>query len=101
MLYAIYCIDRAHAGSLRTDTRPAHVDYLKSQSDKIVLAGATLTDDGGTMTGSMIIISVPDRAAAETFSANDPFTAAGLFSSVAIHRMRKAFWGPEIGDAAE
>ncbi len=101
MLYAISCIDRTDAGSLRADTRPAHIEYLTTQSQKIVLAGATMTDDGATMTGSMIIINATDRAEAETFSADDPFTKAGLFASVSIQRMRKAIWNPQVGNAAE
>ena len=101
MLYAIHCTDRADAGSLRMDARPAHFDYLNSQNDKIVLAGATVSDDGGTMTGSMLIVNVATRAEAETFSNDDPFTKAGLFANVSIQRMRKAIWIPANGDAAE
>jgi len=101
MLYVISCTDRPDIGSLRTDTRPAHMDYLNSQTDKIVLAGAAMSDDGATMTGSVLIINVVDRAAAETFSADDPFTKAGLFASVSIQRMRKGIWIPANGDTAE
>lgn len=101
MLFAIACIDRADAGSLRADSRPAHIEYLKAQTDKIVLAGATMSDDGTAMTGSMLIVDVADRAEAEAFSAGDPFTEAGLFASVSIKRMRKAIWNPALGDAAQ
>ncbi|MHA1571523.1 MAG: YciI family protein, partial [Alphaproteobacteria bacterium] len=52
MLYAIHCTDRNDAGSLRMDTRPVHIDYLNTQSEKLVLGGATMSDDGQTMTGS-------------------------------------------------
>jgi len=101
MLYTIACVDRPDAGSLRADTRPAHMEYLQARSSKIVLAGATMTDDGATMTGSMIIINATDRAEADAFSAHDPFTKAGLFASVTINRMRKGIWNPATGDAAE
>ncbi len=95
-LYVITCIDKAGVADLRSETRPAHLDYLKTQDDKIVLAGALLTDDGETMTGSHFLVNVPDRATAETFSANDPFTQAGLFESVLISRVRKGFWSPGV-----
>ena len=95
-LYAITCIDKADAAALRTESRPAHIDYLKTQDDKIVLAGALLTDDGENMTGSHFLVNVPDRAAAETFSASDPFTRAGLFETILINRVRKGFWSPEL-----
>lgn len=96
MLYAIHCVDKPGSGGVRQAARPAHIDYLKGQNDVIVLAGATLADDGETMTGSQFIVNVPDRAAAETFSANDPFTEAGLFETVIINAMRKGFWNPEV-----
>ncbi len=95
-LYAITCTDKPDSAKLRTDTRPAHMDYLKTQNDKLVLGGATLTDDGETMTGSHFLVNVPDRAAAEQFNANDPFTKAGLFGQITINRVRKGFWSPEL-----
>lgn len=95
-LYAITCVDKPGTAALRAESRPAHIDYLKTQDDKIVLAGALLTDDGETMTGSHFLVNVPDRATAETFNANDPFTRAGLFETVLINRVRKGFWSPEL-----
>ncbi len=95
-LYVITCIDKAGVAKLRADARPAHIEYLKTQDDKIVLAGALLTDDGETMTGSHFLVNVPDRATAETFSDGDPFTQAGLFETVLISRVRKGFWSPEL-----
>ena len=95
-LYVITCIDKPGAAELRQETRPAHMEYLKSQGDKIVLAGALLSDDGETMQGSHFLVNVPDRATAETFNASDPFTQAGLFESTLISRVRKGFWTPEL-----
>lgn len=59
-----------------------------------MLGGALLAEDGATRTGSVLIINVPDRAAAEAFSENEPFRKAGLFSSVKISRMRRGQWNP-------
>ncbi len=58
----------------------------------ILAAGAKLSDDGGSMTGSLLIIDTEDRAEAEEFAANDPFSQAGLFESVEISRWRKAIF---------
>ncbi|MBV8394244.1 MAG: YciI family protein, partial [Alphaproteobacteria bacterium] len=44
--------------------------------------------------GSLYIVNVPDRKAAEAFSKNDPFTSAGVFGSVTITAMRKSHWNP-------
>jgi|HigsolmetaAR201D_1030396.scaffolds.fasta_scaffold78157_2 uncharacterized protein YciI len=94
MLWAIYCVDRPNSTDLRMKLRPEHLEYLKEKDSMIVLAGATLTDDGVTMTGSVIIIDAPDRATAEAFSEGDPFRKGGLFESVVIKRMRKGIWNP-------
>jgi uncharacterized protein YciI len=59
-----------------------------------VLGGALLADDDATRKGSVLIVNVPNRAAAEAFSENEPFRKAGLFSSVEISRMRRGQWNP-------
>lgn len=99
MLFHIHAVDRSDAGGVRADRRPAHLEYLQAQ-DIIVLAGATLGDDGDTSTGSVLIVNVPSRAEAEAFSAGDPFTKAGLFESVSITRMRKGIFNPEAAEGA-
>lgn len=95
MLWAINCVDKPNSLDLRMSLRPEHLEYLKSVNDMIVLAGASLDDSGEAMTGSIIVISADSRAAAEEFSANDPFTKGGLFASVSITRMRKGVWNPD------
>jgi hypothetical protein len=47
------------------------------------------SDDGNSMTGSLLIMDFPDRAAVEAFAAGDPYAAAGLFESVVIRRWKK------------
>jgi len=44
--------------------------------------------------GSSFLLNVPSRAAAEDFSCNEPFTAAGLFKEVRIRCMRRGQWNP-------
>jgi hypothetical protein len=94
MLYIIYQIDKPEAADLRAAHREAHFAYLDAHEDILVLGGAMLADDGATRTGSVLIINVPDREAAEQFSANEPFRKAGLFARVEINRMRRGQWNP-------
>ena len=94
MLYIIYQEDRPDGAALRAAHREAHFAYLEKHKDILVLGGALLADDGTTRTGSVLIINVPDRAAAEAFSRDEPFRKAGLFSSVTIARMRRGQWNP-------
>ena len=42
--------------------------------------------------GGVYILDTGDRAQAERFIAADPFTAAGLFETVAVTRWRKAYF---------
>src|SRR5258707_4439523 len=47
------------------------------------------------------IINVPNRQAAENFSAEEPFRKAGLFKTVKITRMRRGQWNPEAAHACD
>jgi hypothetical protein len=89
MLYTIQCTDRPGSAELRQKARPAHIEYVKANLEKLVSAGPILSDDGERMMGSLFIIEVADRAEAEAFSANDPYCRAGLFESAVIRRFRQ------------
>jgi hypothetical protein len=94
MLYIIYQEDGPNGAALRAKHRDTHFAYLEKHSDILVLGGAMLAEDGVKRTGSVLILNVPNRAAAESFSANEPLRAAGVFSSVKISRMRRGQWNP-------
>jgi uncharacterized protein YciI len=92
MPFAILAIDRTDAGSLRADSRPAHLAYLDSHAAKLLAGGAVLADDAATPVGSLIVFDSEDRAEVEAFAAGDPFAKAGLFASVSIYPWRKVFY---------
>jgi uncharacterized protein len=95
VLYIIYQLDRPGALALREATRDAHLAYLEKHKDILVLGGGLLEEDGKTRLGSVLVINVPGRAAAEAFSASEPFRKAGLFREVRITRMRRGQWNPD------
>jgi hypothetical protein len=95
VLYVIYQEDRPDGAAIRAATREAHFAYLDRHEDILVLGGALLADDGASRTGSVLIINVADRAAADAFSENEPFRRAGLFSTVKVSRMRRGQWNPD------
>ncbi|HLB17024.1 MAG TPA: YciI family protein [Burkholderiales bacterium] len=95
MLYIIYQEDRPDGAAIRAATRAEHLAYLERHAGIVVLGGAMLADDGVTRIGSVLIVNVPERAAAERFSAEEPFRKAGLFKSVKITRMRRGQWNPD------
>jgi uncharacterized protein len=99
MLYLIYCEDRPDGAAIRAQQRAAHFAYLERHQDVLVLGGALLAEDGTTRIGSSFVLNVPDRAAAEAFSRDEPFTKAGLFREVRIRRMRRGQWNPAAAPA--
>jgi uncharacterized protein YciI len=100
MLWAITCVDNRDTAVLREQHMQVHRAYLDRQNSILVLGGATLTDNGEQATGSLFIINVRNRVEAAAFSASDPFTQAGVFSSVSITRIRKSQWNPKAAENA-
>jgi uncharacterized protein len=86
-MFAIVAIDKPNARELRAANRQAHLDYADA-SGVISVAGPFLDSDGN-MTGSLIVLNVPDMAAAEAWAAADPYAKAGLFDSVTIRAWKK------------
>jgi uncharacterized protein YciI len=82
-LFAVTCLDKPEHLELRQAHRPDHLAYLKTQEPIIRLAGPRFDADG-QMCGSLFVIEVDGLAAAEAFSAGDPFRKIGLFGAVEI-----------------
>ena len=86
MLIAVIARDKPGALDIRLENRPAHIDYLKS-TDAVFQAGPLI--ENGEMAGSLIILDVPDMAAAKAWAAGDPYGKAGLFASVDLIEWKK------------
>jgi len=82
MLAAILSQDRPGGAEIRARHRAAHMDYLAA-SGEVVLAGPFLVE-AGSVTGSLVVVDVPDLAAARAWAAADPFAVAGLFASQTV-----------------
>lgn len=95
MLYMCYGVDGPEGPARRDVAREEHFEYLKKHEDILVLGGATLADDDATRTGSLLVISVPDRAAADAFADGEPLRKAGVFASYTVSRMRRGQWNPD------
>ena len=82
---------------MRAAERSKHLAYLDSNLTRLIAGGPKLRDDGETTWGTVYILDVDDRAAAETFIRDDPFSKAGLFGKVENTRWRKVvFDGKKI-----
>lgn len=87
MRYAIIATDKPDSLDLRIATRDAHLAYLKD-TGVVEMAGPFL-NEAEKMCGSMVVIEVADRAAAEDWAANDPYAKAGLFLKTRIEAWKK------------
>ena len=90
MLFAIICTDRPDSLDTRLAAREAHLRYVATYVDRVIHAGPLL-DNQGRSCGSLLIVDVEDRAAAEGFAASDPYAAVNLFESVVIRGYRAVF----------
>ena len=95
MLFALICSDRPASLDLRLATRPAHLAYLTTYADRI-LQGGPLLDTDGRPCGTLLVIDVEDRAAAEGFAMTDPYAKAGLFESTVIRAYRTVLRDGEV-----
>jgi len=100
MLWAISRKAAPDFAAKRETGLQAHLDYLHSQEKILVVSGATLTDDGKEVTGSLLVVNVNSRAEAKAFVDADPFQKAGMFTGVTITRMRKGQWNPQAAEGA-
>ena len=85
--FVLTCIDKPESLALRMATREAHLAWVRGRIAELKLGGPFL-DDKGDMAGSLMILEEPDLAAAQAFSAEDPYTKAGLWQSVDIRPFR-------------
>ncbi|NOT39541.1 MAG: YciI family protein [Alphaproteobacteria bacterium] len=95
MLFALICLDKPGSSALRAEVRGKHLAYVEAQHGAVKVAGPFLSDDGQTMTGSLIILEAADVAAARAFAAGDPYALAGLFQSVEIKPWRWVVGAPK------
>ena len=87
-LFVCECIDGPDAATLRPTAAADHHDYQGSIIDRYMAHGPLRNDDGKGLLGSLFLIEVADRNTAELLVANEPMTAAGVFSEVRINRWR-------------
>ena len=86
MLIALIAQDKPGALDLRKENRAAHLAYIE-ETGVVTQAGPLIV--GGAMTGSLIILDMPDMAAAEAWANGDPYARAGLFASVELVEWKK------------
>ncbi len=87
MRVALICRDKPGSIQIRLDTRTAHLAHIEA-TGVVEMAGPFL-DDAGSMTGSLIVLSVETLDQARAWADADPYAIAGLFDSVTISEWKK------------
>jgi len=87
MLIALFAHDKLGALQVRKDNRADHLAYIDATG--AVSQAGPLLDEAGEMAGSLVILDLPDMAAARDWAENDPYAKAGLFAKVELIRWNK------------
>ena len=88
MLFTIICTDKPGSTDVRAATRPQHLAYVQATIDRIREAGPLLDGDDRPC-GSLLLVDMADREAADSFAAGDRDARAGLFESTVIRPIRQ------------
>ncbi|MEW1699124.1 YciI family protein [Streptomyces sp. NPDC091278] len=118
MVFFIHAQDRPGVAEQLFRFAEEHWSYMDRFDGRLILRGPTLSDDGEEHTGSVHLVDLPDRAAAERFATEEPYWRAGLYreftaapATVLLHRepapgvpytLVTARWPPRVrtpGDA--
>lgn len=87
MAFQIFCLDDPAKPGLRARIRAEHLRYMIAHRDRILFGGPMKTDPGGTSIGSAFALDYATRAEVDGFLASEPYSCAGLFSTVIVHPM--------------
>ena len=83
-----YGIDHPGGMAKRTELRAAHEGYLEEHAETVMVRGPLLDEAGADSIGSVLLLDVPDLAAARTLMENEPFYKAGLYKTAMLNRWR-------------
>lgn len=79
MTFYVHAQDKPGVADQLMEFSEEHWSYMDRFDDRLILRGPTLSDDGEEHTGSVHVVDLADRAAAERFATEEPFWRAGLY----------------------
>ena len=91
-MFCLICMDKPGHIEVRLENRNDHINYVLA-SPEVKIAGPFVAEDGETMIGTMLVLDVASREAAEAWAAKDPYALAGLFDRVEIHPWKHLLGG--------
>ena len=96
MLVTILCTFRPGALADAKQKRLEHYEFLRREYANII-EGGPLLDADGLPAAMLIVVDRESVEAASEFIAREPYTAAGLFGSVAVRPWHRVVPEPESG----
>jgi len=93
MLFAIIAQDVENSLTARLEARPAHVERLKvlDSQNRLTLAGPHPHTSEEGFTGSLVVAEFIDLETAQTWAAEDPYVAAGVYAQVTVKPFKQVF----------
>ena len=89
--WALYCWDKPGMASTRRARLVEQMSYVKNLGERVIGYGHFVSDDGRDTLGTSFFVQLDDRAAADTFVADEPMNKAGVYQHVEIHRWSNSF----------
>ena len=84
MQFFAYGIDAEGVGEKLDALGEVHLAYMDQFASRLVARGPTLSPDGTAHTGSVHILEASDLTAARRFAFEEPYSRAGLYSTVTV-----------------
>jgi len=85
MYFVVIGKDKPGGESRRTQ-RPAHLEFVEGKQSEIIYGGPLL--ENGQMVGSLFVLDLADRAALDSYMAEDPYFTPGIFATIEIFESR-------------
>jgi hypothetical protein len=89
--WAIYCWDKPGMAETRRALAAEQKRYVASFGERVIGYGHLVSDDGRATLGTTFFMQLDDRAAADTFVAEDPLSRAGVYARVETNRWSNSF----------
>ena len=90
MLFAVIFTDKPGHGALRIEHLQAHIDWVDTNKNVVLVAGSLRSDPEATPQGGLWIVETESKASVLNMMTTDPFYTCGLRQSWEVLHWSKA-----------
>jgi len=90
VLFAVIFTDKPGQGSLRSANLQAHIEWVASNQNVVLVAGSLRSEPSDVPKGGLWIVESPSKEAVFALMESDPFFKCGLRESVEVLHWSKA-----------